>query len=79
MSDSKPEKEEVTEPVDSSTARTMELDALMAAMLQEIENRQLYLNWTRDWRRRAGRRWWKQYSVCSCRREDLEEEERKEK
>ena len=77
MSDSKPEKEEVTEHVDSSTARTMELDALLAAMMQEIENRQLYLNWTRDWRRRAGR-WWKQYSVCSCRREDLEEEKNNE-
>ena len=74
MDDSKPEKQEVTEHVDSSTARTMELDALMAAMLQEIENRQLYLNW----RRRAGRRWWKKYSVCSCRREDLEEEKNKE-
>ena len=44
MSDSKPEKEEVVEHVDSSTARTLELDALLAAMMQEIENRQLYLN-----------------------------------
>ena len=78
MSDSKPEKEEVVEHVDSSTARTLELKAIMTAMLQEIEDRQLFLNWTRDWRGRTDRKWWKLYSVCSCRREGKEEEKKNE-
>ena len=75
-------------PVDSSTARTLERDAILAAMMQEIEDRRaaLILTWdyllgaarvgerVRPSRVSPQREWWKIYRTCSCRRVEKEEE-----
>ena len=87
MDGKKPEGEDRMGPVDSSTARTLERDALLASMLQEIEDRRAALLLTWEYllgaarvgararqHETAQREWWKLYRVCSCRREEKEEE-----
>ena len=77
MEDKKPEE---MGPVDSSTARTIERDALLASMLQEIEDRQTALILTWDHLRARARRQettqWQLYRVCSCPRKEKEEEKK---
>ena len=75
MEDKKPEE---MGPVDSSTARTIERDALLASMLQEIEDRQTALILTWDHLRARARRQemtqWQIYQTCSCHQKEKEEE-----
>ena len=72
-----PQGEDRMGPVDSSTARTLERDAILAAMLQEIADRELALILQWD-QLRAGMRerdeWWTVYRTCSCTRVEKEEE-----
>ena len=79
MEGKNPQKEDRMGPVDSSTAKTLQRDAILAAMLQEIADRELALRLSWDElravvRREKRREWWEVYRTCSCRRETEEEE-----